>query len=159
MISRAAIDVERPVDLSSNLSDPTLFISKLRYRSMRLRFPKIREMLKRKSRIVETDQRVLDALNKDKHRVNTMVALLEGTHPKSMGGPISKKYPHYDEQLLGEIEGKALTAKINKDKFGQVYYEDMAKKLGNAILKNLGKEHVKRNYPSEKHPFTKLEKY
>ena len=119
---------------------------------MRLKLPKIREMLKKKGRITETDAKVLDRINRDKVVVDKMVKLLNESveHPR---------YPHHEEVVLAEIERKAIKAKIYKDRFSQVYYEDMAKKLGNAILKNLGKWHVRDNYRYEKHPHTKLEKY
>ena len=100
---------------------------------MRFRFPKVLGR-KRNARIVQTNAKTLDMINKDILRYNRMRTALKDGHK-----PIPSELNAYHKAVEEFGKRSIEVGKVN-DKFSEQYYKGLAKKLNNEVMKALRRE-------------------
>jgi len=91
----------------------------------------------KRRKVVETDRKTLDMINKDRPRFNRMLTTLRDGHKPTT----SELSAHHN--LVQEFGRKSLEAGKAGDKFGEGYYRGLAEKLNDEVMKALKMEYQK----------------
>jgi len=101
-----------------------------------MRFNFLRKLAERR-KIIVTDAKTLDTINKDKIRFNFMRATLRDGHK-----PSTSELSAY-HNLVKEFGRKSLDAGKTGNKLSEKHYDELAKNLNDEVMKALQREYQK----------------